>query len=131
MTVTAWLVKEYLGHLTQAEGYEDDEIIALCKASLREIEAMLKADADRNDVRIASAAASLAFYKMTLKNSFSSSDNVTSFKAGDVSITQDKGGTDKKLERAERLYAKALESIVPLCTDNGFAFENIRIRVQI
>ena len=129
--MTAWLVKEYLGHLTPTDGYEEDEILALCKASLHEIEAMLKADADRNDVRIASAAASLAFYKMMLKNSLSSSGEITGFKAGDVSITQNAGSTDKQLERAERLYAKALESIVPLCTDNGFAFENIRIRVKI
>lgn len=129
--MTAWEVKEYLGHLTEIEESEQENILELCKASLREIEAMLKVDADRNDARIASAAASLAFYKMSLKRSFSSSEEITSFKAGDVSITQDTGGSSKQLERAEKLYSEALKGIIPLCTDNGFAFENIKIRVRI
>lgn len=129
--MTAWEVKEYLGHLTEIEESEQENTLELCKASLREIEAMLKVDADRNDARIASAAASLAFYKMSLKRSFSSSEEITSFKAGDVSITQDTGGSSKQLERAEKLYSEALKSIIPLCTDNGFAFENIKIRVRI
>lgn len=129
--MTAWEVKEYLGHLTEIEESEQEKTLELCRASLREIEAMLKPDADRNDVRIASAAASLAFYKITIKNSFSSSEDITSFKAGDVSITQDTGGSSKQLERAEKLYSEALKSIIPLCTDNGFAFENIRIKVKI
>lgn len=129
--MTAWEVKEYLGHLTEIEESEQEKMLELCRASLREIEAMLKPDADRNDVRIASAAASLAFYKITIKNSFSSSEDITSFKAGDVSITQDTGGSSKQLERAEKLYSEALKSIIPLCTDNGFAFENIRIKVKI
>ncbi len=129
--MTAWEVKEYLGYLTEIEQSAQDEALELCRASLREIEAMLKSDADRNDVRIASVAASLAFYKMSLKRSFSSSEEITAFKAGDVSITQNTGGNDKQLERAEKLYSEALKSIIPLCTDSSFAFENIKIQVKI
>lgn len=129
--MTAWEVKEYLGHLTVIEESAQEEVLDLCRTSLREIEARLKSDADRNDVRIASAAAALAFYKMLLKKTFSCSDEITSFKAGDVSITQNTGDNSKQLEKAEKLYSEALKNIIPLCTDNSFAFENIKIQVKI
>lgn len=130
--MTAWEVKDSLAELTVWEDNEDESILSLCKSSLKEIEAMLKADADRTDVRIASAAAALAYYKLSVKKSFSSdSEDVTSFKAGDVSITQSRADTSRMLDKAEKLYRNALESIIPLCTDNGFAFENIIIKVKI
>lgn len=130
--MTAWEVKDSLAELTVWEDNEDESILSLCKSSLKEIEAMLKADADRTDVRIASAAAALAYYKLSVKKSFSSdSEDVTSFKAGDVSITQSRADTSRMLDKAEVLYRNALEAIIPLCTDNGFAFENIVIKVKI
>ncbi len=129
--MTGWEVKEYLGQLTDWEDSDEESILSLCKSALGEIDAMLKADADRNDVRIASAAASLAYYKLTIKRSFSAADEITSFKAGDVSITQGGGNSTKQLANAEKLYNEALKSILPLCTDNSFAFENILIRVKI
>ena len=129
--MTGWEVKEYLGQLTSWEDSDEELILSLCKSALGEIDAMLKADADRNDVRIASAAASLAYYKLTIKRSFSAADEITSFKAGDVSITQGGGNGTKQLANAEKLYNEALKSILPLCTDNSFAFENILIRVKI
>lgn len=131
--MTAWEVKDYLSHLTVWDEADEDDILSLCKTSLKEIEAMLKADADRTDVRIASAAACVAYYKLTVKRNFSSDDNdgFTSFKAGDVSITQNSKDRTKELANAEKLYEKAFQSIIPLCTDNGFAFENIRIKVTL
>lgn len=130
--MTAWEVKDYLSHLTEWEKNAEEEILALCKASLKEIEAMLKPDADRTDVRIASAAAAVAYYKLTLKRSFSAeNEEITSFKAGDVSITQSSKNNTKQLDKAEALYSKAFESIIPLCKDNSFAFENILIKVNI
>lgn len=130
--MTAWEVMDSLSLLTQWEESEKDNIFALCKASLKEIEAMLKRDADRSDVRIASAAAANAYYKLSLRLSFSTpKEEITNFKAGDVSITQ--GSSDnsqKQLENAEKLYAQALHNIIPLCQDNGFAFQNILIKVK-
>ena len=87
---------------------------------------------DRADARIASAAAANAYYKLSLKRSFSSSqEEFTSFKAGDVSITQgnSQNRSEKILDKAEKLYNEALRSIIPLCQDNGFAFENVKIKV--
>ncbi len=130
--MTAWEVKDYLSYLTVWDEADESEILSLCKASLKEVEAMLKADADRTDVRIASAAAGIAYYKLTLKRSFSySDDGITSFKAGDVSITQNSKDRTKELSDAEKLYEKALNSIIPLCQDNGFAFENVKIKVML
>ncbi len=130
--MTAWEVKDYLAHLTQWEAEDEESIIALCKASLKEIEARLRDNIDRTDARIASAAAATAYYKLTLKRSFSSQgDEITSFSAGDVRITQSSADNTKQLDNAERLYKEALESIIPLCEDNGFAFENVLIKVKI
>ena len=130
--MTAWEVMDSLSHLTTWDESEKDNILALCKASLKEIEAMLKADADRSDIRIAVAAAANAYYKMSIRLSFSAQDSeITNFKAGDVSITQGSANNYKQqLERAEKLCAQALNNIVPLCQDNGFAFENIVIKVK-
>ncbi len=129
--MTAWDVKEYLIQLTEWDTSEDEGILALCKTSLNEIEARLSATADRSDARISAAAAAIAYFKLTLKRSFGTSGGeVTSFTAGDVSITQNTADNSKQqLENAQKLYEKALESIAPLCEDNSFAFENILIKV--
>ncbi len=130
--MTGWEVKECLSYLTVWNETEEDEIFAICKSSLKEIESMLKADADRTDARIVSAAAANAYYKLSLKRSFSTSkEEITNFKAGDVSITQGSSDNSKLLEKAEELYKNSLQNIIPLCEDNGFAFENIKIKVII
>lgn len=130
--MTAWEVKDYLAELTVWEDSEEENMLSLCKSSLKEIEAMLKPDADRTDVRIASTAAALAYCKLAIKRSFSADgEDITSFKAGDVSITQSRADTTRMLDKAETLYRNALEGIISLCTDNGFAFENVLIKVKI
>lgn len=130
--MTAWEVKDYLSQLTEWENSEEESTLSLCRACLKEIEAMLKPDANRTDVRIASTAAALAYYKLTLKrNCAAESEEITNFKAGDVSITQSKADTTKLLDKAEALYRNAVEGIIPLCKDNGFCFENILIKVKI
>lgn len=122
-----WDVKDYLAQLTDL--YEDEAlVISVCKTALREIEAGLKKDADLNDVRIVAAAAGLAFYRIMLRRSTpSDEESVTSFKAGDVSITQQSTDTEKQLERAEIYCSKMLEKIAPLCADNNFAFMQVGV----
>lgn len=130
--MTAWEVKDCLSHLTVWDETEENEILSMCKASLKEVEAMLSSDADRSDARIASAAACDAYYKLTIKRSFASEDSeVTNFKAGDVSITQNSKDRTKELSNAEKLYERAFKNIIPLCQDNGFAFENVKIKVML
>lgn len=130
--MTAWEVKDSLSQLTGWENSEEDSILTLCKTCLKEIEAMLKPDADPTDIRIAAVAAALAYYKLSLKRSFcENEEEITSFKAGDVSITQTRADISRLADKAEAHYRKSLEAILPLCRDNGFAFENILIKVKI
>lgn len=128
--MTAWEIKDSLSFLTDWGEDEDDSILALCKSSLKETESLLKADADHADARISAAAAANAYYKLALKRSFSSEkDEISSFKAGDVSITQNTSDNSKMLDKAEKLYHSSLQNLIPLCKDNGFAFENVKIKV--
>ena len=130
--MTAWEIRDSLSFLTDWGEDEEDMILALCKSSLKEIESMLKADTDRTDARISAAAAANAYCKLSLKRSFSSSkDEITNFKAGDVSITQSSADNSKMLDKAEKLYQNAMQNLIPLCKDNGFAFENVKIKVML
>lgn len=123
-----WEVKDYLGELTSVSSFDEDEIISLCRSSLKEIEARLKSNADKKDIRIIAAAAGLAYYKLSLKQSQSDgASEITSFSAGDVSITQNKASKENQLKQAEDFYKKALEGIIPMCQDNSFVFRQIRM----
>lgn len=126
--MSCWEVKDYLGELTDISAYKEEEILPLCRSCLKEIEAKLKPDADRNDYRIVSAAAGLAYYKLLLRqSSFASEANVTSFKAGDLSIEQENKDTEKLLSEAKDFYEKKMLEIIPLCRDDSFAFNQIRV----
>ena len=130
--MTAWEVKDSLSQLTVWDASDDESILDLCKACLKEIEALLRPDADHTDIRIAVTAAALAYYKLSLKRSFNAdAEEITSFKAGDVSLTQSKADTSRMIDKAESHYHKALEGLLPLCRDNSFAFENILIKVKL
>lgn len=126
--MSCWDVKDYLAELTDITAYGEEEILPLCRSCLKEIEARLKPDTDKSDIRITAAAAGLAFYKLTIKlNSKSDDGFVTSFKAGDVSINQESIAKKELLERAESFYKNKLNEIIPLCADNSFAFRQVRV----
>ena len=126
--MSCWEVKDYLGELTDISAYKEEEILPLCRSCLKEIEAKLKPDADRNDYRIVSAAAGLACYKLLLRQSSAAGEaNVTSFKAGDLSIEQENKDTEKLLSEAKDFYEKKMLEIIPLCRDDSFAFNQIRV----
>lgn len=123
-------VKESLLRLTDLTQTETAGAEALCRECFREIAAELKADADSEDARVTAAAAGLAYYKLMLKrNSESAAEEITNFKAGDVSISQNRSDISRQLGNAENYFKQCFAKIVPLCTDNGFAVTNVRIRV--
>lgn len=125
--MSCWDVKDYLGELTDISAYKEDEILPLCRSCIKEIESKLKPDADKEDFRIVAAAAGLAYYKLALKKSSVENEaSITSFKAGDVSIEQESNATADLLERAKDFYDKKLTEIIPLCKDEGFAFNQIK-----
>lgn len=125
--------REVKDSLSRLVGLTQDETAgaeALCRECFKEIAAGLKVDADSEDIRVTAAAAGLAYYKLMLRrNSEASEESVTGFKAGDVSITQEKGETAARLNKAEEYFKQCYAKIIPLCEDNGFAFENVKVKV--
>lgn len=126
--MSCWEVKDYLGELTDISAYKEEEILPLCRSCIKEIESKLKPDADRKDFRVAAAAAGLAYYKLALKKSSMESEaGITSFKAGDVSIEQESKTVEDFLDRAKDFYEKKAADIIPLCKDDSFAFNQIKV----
>lgn len=126
--MSCWEVKDYLGELTDISAYKEEEILPLCRSCIKEIESKLKPDADRKDFRVVAAAAGLAYYKLALKKSSMESEaGITSFKAGDVSIEQESKTVEDFLDRAKDFYGKKAADIIPLCKDDSFAFNQIKV----
>ena len=126
--MSCWEVKDYLGELTDITAYKEEEILPLCRSCIKEIESKLKPDADRKDFRVVAAAAGLAYYKLALKKSSMESEaGITSFKAGDVSIEQESKTVEDFLDRAKDFYEKKAADIIPLCKDDSFAFNQIKV----
>ncbi len=126
--MSCWEVKDYLGELTDISAYKEEEILPLCRSCIKEIESKLKPDADRKDFRVVAAAAGLAYYKLALKKSSMESEaGITSFKAGDVSIEQESKTVEDFLDRAKDFYEKKAANIIPLCKDDSFAFNQIKV----
>ena len=115
--MSCWEVKDYLGELTDISAYKEEEILPLCRSCIKEIESKLKPDA-----------AGLAYYKLALKKSSMESEaGITSFKAGDVSIEQESKTVEDFLDRAKDFYEKKAADIIPLCKDDSFAFNQIKV----
>ena len=126
--MSCWEVQDYLGELTDISAYKEEEILPLCRSCIKEIESKLKPDADRKDFRVVAAAAGLAYYKLALKKSSMESEaGITSFKAGDVSIEQESKTVEDFLDRAKDFYEKKAADIIPLCKDDSFAFNQIKV----
>ena len=126
--MSCWEVKDYLGELTDISAYKEEEILPLCRSCIKEIESKLKPDADRKDFRVVAAAAGLAYYKLALKKSSMEREaGITSFKAGDVSIEQESKTVEDFLDRAKDFYEKKAADIIPLCKDDSFAFNQIKV----
>ena len=126
--MSCWEVKDYLGELTDISAYKEEEILPLCRSCIKEIESKLKPDADRKDFRVVAAAAGLAYYKLALKKSSMESEaGITSFKAGDVSIEQESKTVEDFLDREKDFYEKKAADIIPLCKDDSFAFNQIKV----
>lgn len=112
------LLKDYY-----APQLSDEELLPLCEAASSELSAMIKPDADPNDIRLVSAAAAIANYRLNTKNTFSE-NGISSFKAGDISISV--SGTEA-IASAKADRDDAMQKALPLLTDNGFFFGQVSI----
>lgn len=112
------LLKDY--YAPQAS---NEELFPFCEAASAEISAITKPDADPNDIRLVSAAAAIANYRLNARNVYSE-NGISSFKAGDVSISV--AGKDS-LESAKADRDEAIQRALPLLTDTGFFFGQVNI----
>lgn len=125
-------VKDSLSRLVELTENEQALADGLCRECFKEITAGLKADADSEDARVTAAAAGLAYYKTLLKrNSDSAAEEITNFKAGDVSITQNTGNLTNQLGSAESYFKSCFAKITHMMEDNSFAFTNVKVKVIV
>ena len=118
---TAWNVLARFRQFINISDEEAEKILPLCVVNLRRIQAQLRSDADANDIRIQEAAACLTYYDYTVRLS-SETDDVTSFKAGDITVSKT---TSSLTENAEKMKKDALLELTPLMKDTQFVFLNI------
>ena len=111
--ITSWNVLSVLKQLCSTDEDNEEELLALCSFALDSVLTRLKDTADKNDMRITYAAAATALYNLTMKRA----DSVSSFKAGDISISN---SFSDKLKFAQKLKNDALRDIYPLFKDEGF-----------
>ncbi len=113
-------VLDALKRLTVVSETENQAVTDLCRQCFDSLLKEIREDADINDQRIISAAAADAFYKLCIKEKAAAQAGITSFKAGDLSVTQDNGEADGKIEAAQSLYERERKKLVPLLKDTGF-----------
>ncbi len=122
-----WEVTEALSLLCEADE-NDETVVSICTKALDEINSRLKPDADLTDPRITAAAAGQAFYNLTVKRlGTQSTENLSGFKAGDLSISYDTVNHTQALETAKEIRDTAFRELTPLLSDNGFFFGSVRV----
>lgn len=100
-----------------------ENALPLCEICLSQLTERLRDDADENDMRIAEAAAGLAYYRLMLRAAASDSA-VESFRAGDVTVTRSPAAV---LEIAAKIRNEALAGAAPLIKDDNFFFGQVEI----
>lgn len=121
--MTKWNVLENLKRLMPMEEEVIEKALPICSQCLEEIRENLRDDADENDKRIAVAAAGLAYYQLMIA-SISADDAVTSFRAGDVTVSKNPVAI---METAANIRDEALARAVPVLKDRDFLFRQVGI----
>ena len=119
--MTEWNVLSSLCEIAQPDAEERAAVLPLCRSALRALLAQRRQDADPDDPRIARAAAAEAHYRWTLRI-LSQEQSVTSFKAGDVTVSR---SASAALEYAERVRKDAFIDVLPLLVDPYFLFQSV------
>ena len=105
-----------------AEG-TDEELAPLCTAAAREILPRINPKAEHSDIRLINLAAAMVNYRLCVKN-IHSAEGMTSFKAGDVTVSV---SPNALVEQAEKEKASAMLAALPLLKDDGFFFGQVNI----
>ena len=121
--ITQWNVLALLKQLTDIDSADESLALQICLTALEQVQSRLRPDVSQEDIRIASAAAGIAFYTLCVRRT-GSADDVTSFKAGDISVQ--KKITDT-MGFAQKIRDDALSAAAPLFRDDGFLFCKVDI----
>lgn len=113
------LVKEQLKALINCDEEQAQSYECYINNAISCITPCLKSTLDENDARVVLLCAVKAYYQISLTDA--SGDDITSFKAGDVSFERDTSA----LPKIKALYDMALEDCAPLLSRDGFAFRTV------
>lgn len=101
----------------------DEELAPLCTAAAKELVTRLKPKAEHSDIRLINLAAAMVNYRLCMRN-IHSAEGVTSFKAGDVTVSVSPAAM---VEQAEKEKAAATVAAIPLLKDDGFFFGQVSV----
>lgn len=101
----------------------DEELAPLCTAAARELMPRVKASAECSDVRLINLAAAMVNYRLCIRN-MHSAEGMTSFKAGDVTVSV---SPNALIEQAEKEKTEAMLAALPLLKDDGFFFGQVSV----
>lgn len=99
----------------------DEELAPVCTLTINEILPRVKSEEVHSDGRLISLAAAMVNYRLCAKRA-AGSDNVTSFKAGDVTVSISPSAL---LEQAEKEKNAAFLAALPLLKDEEFVFRQV------
>lgn len=116
-----WNVLARFRQLIDIDDTEAEKVLPLCVVNLKRILAQLNDNVDPDDIRISEAAAALTYYDYTVRIS-AQTDEITSFKAGDITVSKT---ASSLTETAEKIKKDALLELVPLMKDTNFIFMNV------
>lgn len=83
----------------------------------------IRSDAEHSDVRLINLAAAMVNHRLCIKN-MHSAEGMTSFKAGDVTVSV---SPNALIEQAEKEKAAAMLAALPLLRDDGFFFGQVSV----
>lgn len=106
------------------ECFDEDEqalYIPFCETAAAVISENIRADADASDIRLVTAAATLAYNRyLSAKNA--ADCEVSSVRAGDITITSDVAKTS---DAADKMLTAAFIDAAPLLRDTQFIFRTV------
>ena len=105
----------------EISGCTDDALMPFCENAAAVINGKMRSDANASDIRLLTAAASVAYCDYLMVLNIAESD-IGSIKAGDVSVT--KNGSSA-IAYAENLRKKALADVADLLIDSEFIFGTV------
>ncbi len=121
--INVWSVSQILEDTGLLTAEEAKKATPFCLAACSSLTPRLRDEKNEDNPAVIMACAGIALYNYTLSVSASSED-FSSFKAGDVTISK---SSSASVENAEKFRDEALLSATPYLTDVDFVFEAVEI----